>query len=255
MKNLMLTAFILTLMACGGPLNSDTDPTNEDEELNGEQTYEPLCEEPAEIRCQDSLIADLSLQDEISEGTITNTQDGEDWVTHVDATAGGFMNASQNPFLYMKFTDDGLEKVELDDESALESMEWHLSARRYVVRVNSGTSGPSCVGAAALLNDQYENVTTVPENLSFYSDDFYTESCDIIPDSYGLGDPQVVLVNWWSYESCVKTTLTPFLIELENGRVVKLIVEEYYASGQSDCNDNGSRGDESGNLKIRWSFL
>ena len=252
MKFLGHFCLLLSLAGCLGP----TEPVENNEETTGEEKQGAICEEPSDILCLDNLIQDLSLQDEISSGNVTNTQEGDDWVTTIDATAGGFGNSAQNPFVYMKFTDEGLVKIEVDDESALESMEWHLSARRYVVRTNGGSSGPSCVGATALLNEQYENITAIPEGISFYSDDFYTASCDLIPDSFGLGDPQVVLVNWWSYESCVKTTLTPFVVELNDGRHLKMVLEEYYGAGQEDCNSGGSPdSSSSANLKIRWSFL
>jgi hypothetical protein len=252
MKYLAYFCLFLSLTACVGP----TETVENNEETTGEEKSSAVCEEPSEVLCLDNLIQDLSLQDEISNSSVTNTQDGDDWISTVDATAGGFGNASSNPFLYMKFTDDGLVKVDIDDESALENMEWHLSARRYVVRVNGGSSGPSCVGATALLNDQYETLSASPEGISFYSDDFYTASCDLIPDSFGLGDPQVVLVNWWSYENCVKTTLTPFIVELDDGRHLKMIIEEYYGAGQEDCNGGGSPDTStSANIRIRWSFL
>ena len=252
MKILIQLLALTSLVACIG--SNETIENNE--ETTGEAKQDTVCDEAADIPCLDNLIQDLSLQDEISNGAVNNTKDGDDWITTVDATAGGFGNASQNPFVYMKFTEDGLIKVDIDDESALEDMEWHLSARRYVVRVNGGSSGPSCVGATALLNDQYENITALPEGISFYSDAFYTDSCDLIPDSFGLGDPQVVLVHWWSYECCVKTTLTPFVVELNDGRHLKMVLEEYYGAGQGDCNSGGSPDSStSANLKIRWSFL
>ena len=251
MKKIILFVSMATLVGC--PTGSE--PVENNEPTQGEEKQEAVCEDPAEIPCFDNLIQDLSLHDDVSTGGVTNSQDGEDWISVVDATAGGFGNSAQNPFVYLKFTDEGLQKVDIDDETALENMDWHLAARRYVVRVNGGSSGPSCVGATALLNQQFGDISEVPEGVSFYSDAFYTESCDLIPDSFGLGDPQVVLVNWWSYESCVKTTLTPFLLELDDGRNLKLVVEEYYGANQGDCNANGSGGSDAANLKIRWSFL
>ena len=37
---------------------------------------------------------------------------------------------------------------------------------------------------------------------------------------------------------------TPHLIQLADGRVVKMVVEQYYAEGQDTCNDSGSPGSD-----------
>ena len=41
--------------------------------------------------------------------------------------------------------------------------------------------------AAALFEGDYDSLDRVPENLTFYSDNFYTSDCSLIEDSYGLG--------------------------------------------------------------------
>lgn len=230
---------LLTLTACKG---------------GGEPT--PVCTEAAEMVCVDEMILDLSLQEEVSDGAVTNTADGDGWITTFDASAGGMNEASNNPWLYLRFTDTGAEAVAIDDETALTSMDWHLSARRFILRLNGGSSGPSCVGAASLPEADYATLAEVPEGLSFRTDDYYTSDCTIINDSSGLpGSPQVALAPWWSYDGCVKTTGAPFLIQLESGRVIKLVVDSYYGEGQDDCNASGSPGSGSAEFSIRWAFV
>jgi len=52
---------------------------------------------------------------------------------------------------------------------------------------------------------------------------FYdTQSCTIIPDSSGLGSPNYLMSGWWSYDSCVQTTETPFLL-LTDTTALKLV--------------------------------
>src|SRR6478609_8132178 len=92
---------------------------------------------------------------------VSNVVDGTDYVTSIDATAGGFEEASKNPWVYVKFTEDGAVRVDIDDESALESMDWDLAAHRFKLRLNGGTSGPSCVGAMPFLERSYEDLTEV----------------------------------------------------------------------------------------------
>ena len=247
MRALSLLPLVL-ILGCG---DTDTD-TNTD--TDGPDL---VCEDPVDPPCIDDMILDLSLHDdEVSDGAVTNSQDGDTWTTTIDASAGGYQQASSNPWVYVKFTDEGAVRVDIDDESALESMEWHLSARRFILRLNGGASGPSCVGAAAFLESSFEDLTEVPDGLTYNTDDYYSGDCTIINDSSGLpGSPQVVLAPWWSYSACVATTGVPFLIQLDDGRVVKLVVDAYYGTGQAGCNNNDNPGDDSGNYIMRWKFM
>lgn len=60
---------------------------------------------------------------------------------------------------------------------------------------------------------------------------------------------------WWEYPGCVATTGYPFIIQLANSRLVKLVVESYYEEGQENCNNTGAMGSGSANFTIRWIFL
>lgn len=220
-------------------------------------SVEPVCESPSEVPCIDDLILDLGLQgDATSDGEVTTSTEGDDFVTAVDARAGGTQQASNNPWVYVKFDEDGAHRVDIDDETALTSMDWDLAARRFILRLNSGTSGPSCVGAAALYDSDYADVTEVPEGVTYGFDDFYTEDCTMVNDSSGLpGSPQVVLGPWWEYPGCVATSGIPFLVQVADGRVLKLRVEQYYGEGQDVCNESGTMGGESGRISMRWQWL
>ena len=97
---------LILMLACG-------------EDVKDTSTLEmtAVCEDPQEISCEDALFLDLSLQDDkISEGDVVSTQSGDDFVTTVDATAGGYSSATSNHWVYLKFTDDGAEKVDINDE-------------------------------------------------------------------------------------------------------------------------------------------
>lgn len=236
---------------------TDTDTDTADTADTGGSELEAACTEPTEVECVDALILDLSLHDDkVSDGAVATTTEGDDFVSTIDASAGGYNAAADNAWVYVKFTDAGLEKVEIDDESALESMDWHLSLRRYIVRLNGGTSGPSCVGAASFHESTYADLTTVPDGIPYVLDDYYTSDCTITTDTSGLpGSPSVALGPWWSYEGCVQTTLVPHLLQLDDGRIVKLVVEEYYAENQEVCNNTGSGGDDSAKYTLRWTFM
>jgi hypothetical protein len=243
-------SILFILLGCG---SKSTDSSFDEVDSNPS----PVCTEALEPSCIDGLILDLSLHDDmISDATVSSSQDGDDWISGVDASAGGYQNATENPWVYVRFTDDGLERVELDDESALESMDWDMALRRFIIRLNGGDSGPSCVGAATLLESTYSEVDSIPEGLVFATDEYYSGDCTIINDSSGLpNSPQVVLGTWWEYPGCVATTGYTQLIQLANGRTMKLAVEQYYGLGQSECNQNGTPGEHSGQIQMRWQFL
>ena len=251
----LLTLALTLAFACGDKDDEPSDSDSGADDDGGEVT--PTCTDPVEVGCVDALISDLSLHDDlVSDGAVTTTEDGADFVTVVDATAGGYDQASRNPWVYIRFTEAGAEKVEIDDETALESMDWDMAMRRFIIRLNGGASGPSCVGAAALLEADYADLADVPDGLPYARDDYYTSDCTIINDSSGLpGSPQVAMGAWWSYDGCVKTTDVPHLIQLADGHVLKLRVETYYGTGQDNCNAGSGDYDDSGILTLRWQML
>lgn len=241
----------LLLAGCTG-----ADDTDLDTDTDTDTASTAICEDPVDVPC-DEIYQDLSLHDDrISEGEVATTQDGADFLTTVDATAGGFGQETEHAWTYIKFTATGAEKLEINDDEALESMDWDIAARRFILRLNGGTSGPSCVGAAAFFESDYADLTEVPGGLGFVMDDYYDDECGIINDSSGLpGSPQVALAPWWEYPGCVATTDVPFLIQRADGSVLKFAVEQYYASGQETCNMNGTPGQAGATYTWRWAWV
>ncbi len=220
----------------------------------------PLCTEPTEVTCSDAILLEMNLQKDPTKGAITSAADGAGWTSNIDATAGGAFASTPDSYTYGKFTADGLTKVEIGDEDSLVSMDWDIAFRRYVVRINSGDSGPSCVQAAPIPGKSYEEVTAIPDSPSYHVDDYFTDSCEIIPDGSGLpNSPATALSGYWTYPGCVKMTGRVFLVALANGKHVKLIVDDYYfPDAQTQCNTSGSvpmSGSGSANFIVRWSFL
>lgn len=246
---------LMLFFACTG--NSKDSSENSSQDSSPSVTTEAVCETQTEVSCVDEMILDLSMHgDKVSEGAVETTTDGEDFVTTVDGSGGGYNVYTQNPWVYIKFTDQGAQKVEIDDETALESMDWDMSLRRFVLRLNGGSSGPSCVGAAALIGQDYASVNAVPDGVPFAQDEYYTDDCTLINDSSGMeGSPQVAMGPWWDYPGCVATTLNPFLIQQADGHVLKLVVESYYGADQEECNSTGATMASGGYYILRWQFL
>jgi hypothetical protein len=260
----VLCAFV---PACQLVLASDdnaqgNDDSDSDDDDNDDDDGTSVCTEPTEVPCRDQSFVALNMNlTEAAEGEITSEDDGAGgFGVTIDSTAGAPPGAIDAPggFVYAKFTDTGLEKVDLLDDESFDSMDWDIAFRRFVIRLNSGTSGPSCVAAARTPTaTDYATLNEVPEGLTFRAENFMSdpESCELVPDGSGLETAGVVLQNWWRYPGCVATTGNVYVLSLADGRHVKLVVDAYYASGQEDCNDRGTPGRGSANLQLRYAFV
>ncbi|HEY8430607.1 MAG TPA: HmuY family protein [Sandaracinaceae bacterium] len=218
-----------------------------------------VCTEPTPPSCVDEQILELALYAEPNLAAIENTPDGDGWLSHVDATAGGF--SPTQSYVYARFTNDGLVRVDIGDEEAFDSMEWDIAFRRFVIRLNSGVSGPSCVGAfRAPAGADYDTLAPPPDDTEYRVEQYFTEeTCEIVPDGSGLGSPGTALQSFWQYPGCVQMTGNVYVIRLANGRRLKLTVTAFYEpSYQRMCQDTGSVEpgvNGAGNIRLRWQFL
>ena len=215
---------------------------------------------PTDILCETQVFLEMNLQDDIAPGAITDEADGSGFKSLIDATAGGAFTPDPHSYVYAKFTSMGLEKVSLNDEDSVDSMDWAIAFRRYLIRINSGHSGPSCVEAARVLGTpDYDTMTTVPGGLTFNKDEYFTVSCDLIPDGSGLNSPATALSGYWTYPGCVKMTGNVYIIKVADGRHFKFTVTHYYnETAQQQCQDTGTTpGGNTGsaNIRIRWAEL
>lgn len=219
-------------------------------------TAAPICE-PVEPPCTDNQILDLALFKQASDRGIDNVADGNGFVSTIDSSGGG--SSPSEAYVYAKFTDKGLVKVDIGDEKAFASQDWDIAARRFIIRLNSGVAGPSCVGAYKLSSaNKFDDVAAVPDTAVFKPEAYYDSKCQVVPDKSGLGTPATQLATFWKYTNCVKMTGTVYVLQLANGRHVKLSVVTYYQPEvQAKC-DSGSAipaGSEGGNLGLRWAYL
>lgn len=213
----------------------------------------------AEVPCTDESVTNLTLFDEPNPADVINDPQSDGFSTDIDATGGGL--SADRSYVYMKFEDDGLKNVELSDEDAFKSLDWDIAVRRYVIRLNSGVSGPGKVKAARTKPEtKFESVEKLPDGLDFRAEEYFTESCDFINDSSGIGGPGTALASFWSYSACVAMTHNVYVVELARPkkRHVKLeIMSYYYPDRQKVCDDTGMvpMPSGAGNMKWRWSFI
>jgi hypothetical protein len=218
---------------------------------------------PEAVDCESEITAEMDLKSEPAPGLVANEADGDGWVSIIDAFAGGAFPPLHS-YVYGRFTDSGLEKVLVSDTGSLSSMDWDIAFRRFVIRINSAYSGPSCVARAQLAGPpEYESVTELPTGLTFQEDEYFTSNCTLIEDGAGLGSPATALGGFWTYTDnhCLQMTENVYVLQLATGRHVKLEVTHYYApQAQEECQTNGvittpeeDRGPA--NIRIRWAFV
>lgn len=248
---LVPVAAALSLLACEGSSNQMTTTTPP-------PTGAPRCTMPAQVACVDQMIDQMRLFPTVNPGTVTTeVKPGGVFESQIDARAGGMMPTLS--FIYVKFTDQGLQKVAIGDEQAFESMDWDIAFRRYLIRSNSGASGPSCVEAAES-GVPFANLTTVPGALGFEKD-LYLEppACMATGPMNELGGPLTAIGTFFSYAMCLQMTGEAFVIRLKDGRHVALEVLAYYPKAVQDaCNASGTlpSGTSGGSqYHIRWKFL
>jgi hypothetical protein len=214
---------------------------------------------PVDPPCQDQSISQLDLFDTVSPAAITEegTTPGE-FLTLIDATGGGIMPTQS--YVYARFTDTGLQKVEISDEEAFASTDWDIAFRRFIIRLNSGVSGPSCVTAGRTApGTTFESLTEEPASLSYRTEVYFTDStCELVADGSGLGSPATALSSFWTYPGCVAMTNNVYVVRRADGRLVKLQVVSYYPpENQAICQSTNTVPIPSGGgaLRVRWAFL
>lgn len=211
--------------------------------------------------CSDSTVQQLDLKSAPATGLILNAANGTGWMSTVDVSAGGY--PPTQGYVYARFTEGGLEKLPLDDLSALDSMEWDIAFRRFIIRINSGDSGPSCSVAAALpAGLTYDDLSVVPTGIAYDQDSFLDPApgCTFVSDGNGLTtSPKTALAAFYQYSGCVEMTGRVFLVQTRAGRTLKLTVKTYYANeaDQTTCNTTHSvpMGTAAGTMRVRWQFL
>jgi hypothetical protein len=250
MRSAVALPLILSLSWCSVVACGD-DGADADVEVSGKLN---------EVRCTDQSISKLTLlSDEPNPAEVINDQQADGFLTEIDVTAGGM--SPKHPYVYMKFSEEGLKPVAINDEEAFESLDWDIAARRYVIRLNSGVSGPGLVkGGRTKPKTTFDSVEDVPDGLEFRVEEYFTDSCDFINDSSGIGSPGTALASFWSYEMCVAMTHNVYVVQVNRPkpRHVKLEVMSYYfPDRQKICDETGTVPEPTGagHMKLRWAFL
>lgn len=148
----------------------------------------------------------------------------------IDASAGGGADVADTPFVYLKFTADGLIKVDITDVDSYDNATWDLAIKRFVFRVNGGDSGTGGVSVAIVAAETLADVTELPPEDAFITDDWFSEECTLNVGQTG-GEPATALVNWYDYDFA-NNVLSPkaevYVLKLSDGSVITLDIKDYY---------------------------
>lgn len=211
-----LPSLVLSLLACDSGSTADTP----DARVIDEPDASAACPDPTVV-----LPTGWTPIGTVSAGAVSSTAAGGVTTTLVDATAGGFMGSADEPYVYVSF-DGAAAKVSISDVDSYGSDAWDIALKRYVIRVNSGDSGPGGVRVAAVSAGAIADVTAVPGS-GFEADDWATPTCTLVSEP--LGAPLTAIGEWYMLDA---GTLTPldfvYVLDL-GGAHVKLEIDSYYA--------------------------
>lgn len=178
--------------------------------------------------------------EEVSAGTVTNEPDAklpDVFTTVVDASAGGSAGQATQPFVYLDLeAEGGAGKVEIDDVASFESTDWDIALKRFVIRSNSGDSGPADAEVASVQSEELTFNDDVPSDR--FSDDDWSGGADCVL-AQANGGPRTRFSNWYRVQGGrFEAQPVVHLVRLGNGRYAEIDVVTYYGD-EADPNKSG----------------
>lgn len=148
----------------------------------------------------------------------------------VDASAGGYLAAGTNPYIYLSLSQNS--RVDVSDVQADYSTEWDVAFKRDIIRSNGGDSGPASAEVAALVGADFDAVTASDATDAPFARDRFVapDTCQPIADE--VGKPLTAFAGWYDYAPA-SMTLTPsdrvYLVRAADGSTLyKLKITGYY---------------------------
>jgi len=169
----------------------------------------------------------------VSSGAVTNQPDGvlpDVFTTTVDASAGGAAAQAGQAFIYLDLeAADGAAAVPIDDPTSFQSSDWDLALKRFVIRSNSGDSGPADGEVATVQSEELTFNDDVPSQL-FADDDWShgtSSDCTLVRDTQG--GPSTRFSNWYQLASGrFEPKPLVHLVRLGGGRYAEVDIVTYY---------------------------
>jgi hypothetical protein len=200
--------------------------------------------------CSGALKQALSLVDEVSTATVSVlSQSGSELVVYVDATAGGINGGDQNPWVYISLATGAA--VPVGDLDALTSLDWDLALKRFVIRTNSGDSGPGQGGSirVTLGWDDVDQSTLGSRQVAV--EDWFDDECMLTVDA-DTGELITTFSGWSEYNEATHV-LGPadvvYLTQGADGTLYKVAILDYYST------PTGASGNVAGRYRLRIAPL
>ena len=116
----------------------------------------------------------------------------------VDASAGGYMAAANNPYIYVKLADK--HRANVTDFSADASLDWDIALKRDNLRSNGGDSGPGAAQVAILEGADFATVTSAAVATAEFAADAFIDAATCAPTTDAIGKPLTRFDGWYEYE-------------------------------------------------------
>lgn len=168
-------------------------------------------------------------------GKSTTQLDNGDFLTLIDATAGGAFTTEPHDFTYFSFTLQDV--VALTEAEAVQSAEWHIAFKRSEIRLNGGISGPGNVRGFDLMGA--EDVIAEEAFDAITSTDVPTA------DAFIADGPAYAISEWYSYNSSshrIEVTGNAYELRTADGQFAKFVVDAIAGASRSDA----------GRITFRW---
>ena len=165
----------------------------------------------------------------------TTQLDNGDYLTVVDATAGGAFAADPHDFTYFSF--ERGDVVPLTDAEAEQSADWHVAFKRSEIRLNGGISGPGGVRGF--------DINGAEDVISEEAFDAVTSSDIPGSDSFIADGPAYAVSQWYSYDPSARSldvTGNAYELRTANGLFAKFVVDGIDGASRSDA----------GRISFRW---
>jgi hypothetical protein len=200
--------------------------------------------------CSSALRQSLGLVDQVSTGAVSIITDtGAERTLYIDASAGGINGQDKNPWVYVSLASG--QAVALTDLDALSSKAWDLAFKRFIVRTNSGDSGPGQGGAIriALAWDKVDASTLGMQTLP--KENWFDADCNLNVD---VNMELITTFTGWSEYDEANHILTAapnvvYITAAADGSLYKVAILDYYST------PTGAHGTTAGHYKVQVAPL
>ncbi len=199
--------------------------------------------------CSGALKQSLGLVDDVSTAPVSTVDEtASERTLFIDASAGGIEGQDEHAWVYVSLAEGA--PVALTDLEALESRGWDLAFKRFLVRTNSGDSGPGAGGAVRIALDWEAVDSSTLGNTALPTEEWFDEDCAL---EVGVNDDLITTFTGWSEydeeEHVLNAADVTYIVAGADGALYKVAILDYYAT------PTGAHGKTAGNYLVRVAPL